>query len=154
MGNAERPVDKQKDRPAGGSIRSSHALCFEACLCLFMGVGVQVFAQTHIPRALEEVVNHEEDYDRLASGRDTEGIYYQTITGMKQDMSGAREGPATAAVQVESVSDNLYLIVNCKQGSAGKRSGSGIGLASSIELAVSNARVKYMGDTVKFLTPV
>ena len=56
--------------------------------------GLQVFAQTHIPRALEEVDNHEEDYDRLAEGKDVEGIYYQTITGMRQNMTGARSGPA------------------------------------------------------------
>ena len=31
-----------------------------------------------------------------AAGRDTEGIYYQGITGMKADMSGARLYPAIA----------------------------------------------------------
>lgn len=56
----------------------------------------QVFVQTHIPRALEEVEDHEKDFDRLAEGNNIEGIYYQTITGMRHDMSGAREGPAHA----------------------------------------------------------
>jgi len=70
---------------------------------------LQVFVQTHIPRALEEVEDHEKDYDRLAGGAAVEGIYYQTITGMRQDMSGAREGPASAqaALQVTPPCTNL-----------------------------------------------
>lgn len=62
---------------------------------------MQVFSQTHIPRALEEVVDHEGHFDRLAEGKDTEGIYYQTITGMRADMTGAREGPAFAEKQMQ-----------------------------------------------------
>jgi RIO kinase 1 len=40
------------------------------------------------------VTDYEEHFDRLAEGKDVEGIYYQGITGMKEDMSGARLGPA------------------------------------------------------------
>lgn len=69
---------------------------------------LQVFVQTHIPRALEEVEDHEQDYERLAEGIDVEGIYYQTITGMRQDMSGAREGPAYAETRSQ-VSQLIYL---------------------------------------------
>ncbi|EFJ52760.1 RIO kinase [Volvox carteri f. nagariensis] len=54
-----------------------------------------VFHQAFIPRRLEEVVNFERDHERLQrGGKDTEGIYYTTITGMKMDGSGARAQPA------------------------------------------------------------
>ena len=70
---------------------------------------LQVFAQTHIPRALEEVDDHEQDYDRLAEGKDVEGIYYQTITGMRQDMTGARVGPAFSYVRLQAGFHDLHL---------------------------------------------
>ncbi|GLC41017.1 hypothetical protein PLESTM_001146700 [Pleodorina starrii] len=58
-------------------------------------VAEAVFHQAFIPRRLEEVVNFERDHERLQrGGKDTEGIYYTTITGMKQDGSGARAQPA------------------------------------------------------------
>ncbi|KAI7837741.1 hypothetical protein COHA_008463 [Chlorella ohadii] len=53
-------------------------------------VADRVFAQAYIPKKLEEVVNYERDHARLTSGKDTEGIYYQALAGMKPDMSGAR----------------------------------------------------------------
>ena len=64
---------------------------------------LQVFTQTHIPRALEEVEDHEQDFDRLAGGKGAEGIYYQTITGMKQDMTGARLEPISLEVSPPSL---------------------------------------------------
>ena len=72
---------------------------------------LQVFAKTHIPRALEEVDDHEQDFDRLAEGTNTEGIYYQTITGMKHDMSGAREGPAFTEGQMQVGSGVCFQLV-------------------------------------------
>ena len=56
----------------------------------------QVFAQAFIPRRLEEVEDHERDFARLeaAQGAGCDGIYYQVITGMKADMSGARLHPS------------------------------------------------------------
>ncbi|KAG2443598.1 hypothetical protein HXX76_001949 [Chlamydomonas incerta] len=58
-------------------------------------VAEAVFHQAFIPRCLEEVVNFERDHARLqAGGKDTEGIYFQAITGMKHDGSGARATPA------------------------------------------------------------
>eukprot|EP00891_Asterochloris_glomerata_P001973 jgi/Astpho2/1973/Aster-00482 len=57
----------------------------------------RVFSASYIPRRLEEVTDYEEHHDRLqAGGGDSEGIYYQGITGMKADMSGARLYPAIA----------------------------------------------------------
>ncbi|KAK9820100.1 hypothetical protein WJX72_006140 [[Myrmecia] bisecta] len=54
----------------------------------------RVFNQAYIPRKLEEVTDYEKDYERLTGGGNTEGIYYQGITGMKADMTGARTQPA------------------------------------------------------------
>ncbi|KAK2350577.1 non-specific serine/threonine protein kinase [Trifolium repens] len=42
-----------------------------------------VFAQSYIPKTLDDVKNAEEDVQRITSGKDTEGLYYQTITGLK-----------------------------------------------------------------------
>lgn len=61
------------------------------CCCL------QIFQGAYIPRRLEEVDDHEGDFERLAAGGDkraTEGIYYQTIAGMRPDMTGAAAAPA------------------------------------------------------------
>lgn len=52
-------------------------------------VAEKVWSQAFIPRKLEEVTHYERDHQRLQSGGDTEGIYYQRIAGMKSDMSGA-----------------------------------------------------------------
>jgi len=56
-----------------------------------------VFYQAFIPKRLDEVMHYERDHDKLqaaASGQKVEGIYYQGITGFKQDMSGPRGAPA------------------------------------------------------------
>jgi len=48
-----------------------------------------VFQQAFIPRTLDEVTKYERDVDMTAEGKNVEGVYYQTITGMKEDLSGA-----------------------------------------------------------------
>ena len=46
-----------------------------------------VFRQSHIPRRLADVSDPEADHARLAAGgRAAEGIYYQALAGMAQDM--------------------------------------------------------------------
>ncbi len=71
-----------------------HVFCHEICLLRsHVGPGKQVFRQAAIPRRLEDVVDHEKDFLRLAEGHEVEGIYYQGITGMRADMSGARLVP-------------------------------------------------------------
>ena len=45
--------------------------------------------QSFIPKSLDQVEDYERDQERIKSGKDTEGIYYQTITGLK-DLSGVR----------------------------------------------------------------
>eukprot|EP00899_Mesostigma_viride_P025336 jgi/Mesvir1/5988/Mv00739-RA.1 len=57
-----------------------------------------VFHQAFIPKKMDEVVTYERDAQRLQSGQNTEGIYYQTIMGMKPDLSGPRDGEQAAAV--------------------------------------------------------
>lgn len=60
-----------------------------------------VFVQSFIPRTLDQVKDFEKDIDRINSGNNTEGIYYQTITGLKEDLSGVRLIPAI----LENVND-------------------------------------------------
>ncbi|GIL49848.1 hypothetical protein Vafri_6156 [Volvox africanus] len=66
-------------------------------------VAAAVFHQAYIPRRLEEVINFERDHERLQrGGKETEGIYYTTITGMKQDGSGARLLPAVLEAEARA----------------------------------------------------
>jgi RIO kinase 1 len=60
-----------------------------------------VVVQSFIPRTLDQVKDFEKDIDRINSGNNTEGIYYQTITGLKEDLSGVRLIPAI----LENVND-------------------------------------------------
>ena len=53
-----------------------------------------VFLNSFIPRRLDEVTHFERDAARLASGSNTEGIYYQTVTGLEADLSGVRTVPS------------------------------------------------------------
>lgn len=53
----------------------------------------RVFHQAFIPRRLDEVAYFERDAARIASGGNTEGIYYQTVTGLEVDLSGVRTVP-------------------------------------------------------------
>jgi RIO kinase 1 len=57
-------------------------------------VAERVWHQAYIPKKLDEVMHYERDHERLQRGGDTEGIYYQSIAGMRSDMRGAAEKPA------------------------------------------------------------
>ncbi|XP_076801428.1 serine/threonine-protein kinase RIO1-like [Clavelina lepadiformis] len=52
----------------------------------------EVFKQSYIPRTLDEVKSFERDYDNAKKGS-TEGVLYQTITGINTDLSGVRKVP-------------------------------------------------------------
>jgi RIO kinase 1 len=52
-----------------------------------------VFKNSFIPRRLDEVTHFERDAARIATGGYTEGIYYQTVTGLEADLSGVRMVP-------------------------------------------------------------
>lgn len=70
-------------------------------------VAEKVWAQAYIPKKLDEVIHFERDHERLRKGEDSEGIYYQAIAGMKDDMSGAivhNEQPSSPSM---STSDSL-----------------------------------------------
>ncbi|ABP00958.1 predicted protein, partial [Ostreococcus lucimarinus CCE9901] len=57
-------------------------------------IQANVFHQAFIPRALDEVDLFERDQKRLIQGKgESEGIYYQTITGMADDLSSVRTTP-------------------------------------------------------------
>jgi RIO kinase 1 len=49
-----------------------------------------VFKQAFIPRTLEDVPNFERDFRRAQSGTDAGLIFYQTLTGMKDDLTGPK----------------------------------------------------------------
>ncbi|XP_024530272.1 serine/threonine-protein kinase RIO1 [Selaginella moellendorffii] len=74
-----------------------------------------VFVQAFIPRTLDQVQDYERDIQRIATGKDTEGIYYQTITGLKEDLSGVRQVPSLLEKQekqpatAEAETDQLVL---------------------------------------------
>ena len=53
-----------------------------------------MFHHAFIPRRLDEVSHFERDAARIAAGGNTEGIYYQTVTGLEADLSGVRTVPA------------------------------------------------------------
>ncbi|CAD5114704.1 DgyrCDS3747 [Dimorphilus gyrociliatus] len=56
-------------------------------------VDEEVFKNVFIPQTLEEVVHYERDVKRVKEGFDTEFINYQTIMGLKTDLSGPQATP-------------------------------------------------------------
>lgn len=59
----------------------------------------EVFKSAYIPQRLDEVINYEKDVRLATKQRDkgkqqhSDQFLYQTLTGMKKDLSGARIGP-------------------------------------------------------------
>ena len=87
-------------------------------------VAERVWAQAFIPKKLEEVTHYERDHERLQKGTDTEGIYYQSIAGMKSDMSGAATTPAVVAAAQEQLkakeeNDAIRRSIRKEDGTAG-----------------------------------
>ena len=60
-----------------------------------------MFKGSFIPRRLDEVTHFERDAARIATGGDTEGIYYQTVTGLASDLSGVRLVPSLLSPAVD-----------------------------------------------------
>jgi len=52
----------------------------------------EVFKQVYIPRTLEEVITYEEDFDKMQEGLEND-ISYQTVTGLKPDLTGPQDVP-------------------------------------------------------------
>ncbi|KAI8467991.1 MAG: RIO kinase [Monoraphidium minutum] len=65
-----------------------------------------IFAQAFIPRKLEEVAHYERDREALAAGKKVEGLYYQAITGMADDLSGPRAAPMALAQRREKLAES------------------------------------------------
>lgn len=63
----------------------------------------EVFKQVHIPRTLEEVVSYEEDYDKMQEGLKTD-ISYQTVIGLKPDLTGPQDVPVILQDSGENLS--------------------------------------------------
>ncbi|KAF8408423.1 hypothetical protein HHK36_007575 [Tetracentron sinense] len=68
-----------------------------------------VFVQSFIPRTLEHVKNVEEDIKRITSGKDTEDIYYQTITGLKQALPRVQSARAQSTKEQQQQQQNTNL---------------------------------------------
>lgn len=63
----------------------------------------EVFQQAFIPKRLDEVDTFERDQRRLRAGQGTsEGVYYQSITGMKADLSGVETTPKILRAAAEN----------------------------------------------------
>ncbi|XP_075338566.1 serine/threonine-protein kinase RIO1 isoform X2 [Odontesthes bonariensis] len=65
------------------------------------GVDEEVFKKAYIPRTLTEVSHYERDVDLMrtteeesAAGGQRDAILYQTLTGLKKDLSGVQKVPA------------------------------------------------------------
>jgi len=55
-------------------------------------VDAEVFKHSFIPRTLDEVIDVERDLERASKGQ-TDGILYQVVIGLKEDLSGALKMP-------------------------------------------------------------
>ncbi|KAL5992297.1 hypothetical protein ACLOJK_013213 [Asimina triloba] len=59
----------------------------------------EIAESSFIPRRLTEVKDYEKDIDRITGDKDTEGIYYQTITGLSQVLSRPSDAPAVSTTR-------------------------------------------------------
>ncbi|XP_008578310.1 PREDICTED: serine/threonine-protein kinase RIO1 isoform X1 [Galeopterus variegatus] len=72
-------------------------------------VDEEVFKQAYIPRTLKEVKNYERDMDiimklkeeDMAMNAQQDNILYQTVTGLRKDLSGVQKVPALLENQVK-----------------------------------------------------
>lgn len=53
----------------------------------------EVFRGSYIPQRLDDVIDFERDFKLAKQGKGDQALLYQTLTGMKDDMSGARLKP-------------------------------------------------------------
>uniref|UniRef100_A0A6J0TYS4 Serine/threonine-protein kinase RIO1 n=1 Tax=Pogona vitticeps TaxID=103695 RepID=A0A6J0TYS4_9SAUR len=79
-------------------------------------VDEEVFKKAYIPRTLTEVKNYERDVDIMMKLKEEDtalnvqqdNILYQTVTGLKKDLSGVQQVPALLDNKSESKSDSDY----------------------------------------------
>jgi len=114
-----------------------------------------VFSQAYIPRKLEEVMHYERDHERAQQGGKVEGIFYQSILGLKDDLSGARLVPKVLEQGDEgqagssSSSTGAEQLVAASQGAAataGARSGRvGASATAATQAVVDDASEQLQG---------
>ena len=78
-------------------------------------VDEEVFKQVYIPRTLEEVVTYETDYDKMQEGVKSD-ISYQTVTGLKPDLTGPQDVPLI--LQESQQNSSTHIKVNQAIGGA------------------------------------
>ena len=67
-------------------------MCTVCLLAYVIQVSEEVFKRVYIPRTLDEVVTYERDADMVAKGQGGD-LAYQTVTGMKADLTGPSHTP-------------------------------------------------------------
>lgn len=71
----------------------------------------EVFKSAYIPQRLDDVINYEKDVRLAKQGKATDQmILYQTLTGMRDDLSGARLKPRLLDVEIDKVMDDEELL--------------------------------------------
>lgn len=84
-----------------------------------------VFMQSFIPKTLDHVRNAEEDVQRITSGKDTEDMLYQTITGLKHALSMSNSSMVERQPhnQLDKDADGLRIVEHPNLGNNGAESG-------------------------------
>lgn len=66
----------------------------------------EVFKSAYIPQRLDDVIDYERDVKLIKQGKAGQTILYQTLTGMNEQLTGARLGPKL----LESSADDNYAV--------------------------------------------
>ncbi|XP_078449862.1 serine/threonine-protein kinase RIO1 [Lampetra planeri] len=77
-------------------------------------VDEEVFKKAYIPRTLTDVVDYERDFDQMMHAKEEDAafsvqhdnILYQTVTGLRKDLTGAQTVPALLEEDTDSSSSN------------------------------------------------
>lgn len=101
-----------------------------------------VFQGAYIPRTLEDVIDVERDvFDRADEGEDaTKELHYQTVTGLRDDLRGAKTDSVLPAFQAEE--EGRAAVQHTR--AEGSGSSAGLGDSSAMDDAVSSSD----GDSV------
>ena len=96
------------------------------------GMVDEVWQQAFIPKRLDEVDTFERDQRRLQSGGgETEGVYYQSITGMKKDLSGVETTPKILRAKADAEGLGWAGVATTTSASARRRENRGNGKRGS-----------------------
>ena len=96
------------------------------------GMVDEVWQQAFIPKRLDEVDTFERDQRRLRSGGgETEGVYYQSITGMKKDLSGVETTPKILRAKADAEGLGWAGVATTTSASARRRENGGNGKRGS-----------------------